>query len=203
MRVAVVAPSPVPFTLGGAERAWNGIVRAVNDRSEHACELLKIPTPETDLSELIAGYRRFARLDVAHFDRVISSKYPAWLAPHDDHLIYLFHRLRGLYDTYPPGRGLRADVRERRLSPLLRVLRAPPRRDEVDRALTNPLRYLGDEAYATANVEEFQAGNDARAFAGLGYNLLMRGPMKLGRWISPDGRRRDDHTDAKKETTDK
>jgi len=113
MRVAVVAPSPVPFTLGGAERAWNGIVRAVNDRSEHACELLKIPTPETDLSELIAGYRRFARLDVAHFDRVISSKYPAWLAPHDDHLIYLFHRLRGLYDTYPPGRGLRADVRER------------------------------------------------------------------------------------------
>lgn len=75
--------------------------------------------------------------------------------------------------------------------------------DEVDRALTNPLRYLGDEAYATANVEEFQAGNDARAFAGLGYNLLMRGPMKLGRWISPDGRRRDDHTDAKKETTDK
>jgi len=67
----------------------------------------------------------------------------------------------------------------------------------VDRALTNPLRYLGDEAYATANVEEFQAGNDARAFAGLGYNLLMRGPMKLGRWISPDGRRRDDHTDAK------
>lgn len=135
MRVAVVAPSPVPFTLGGAERAWNGIVRAVNDRSEHACELLKIPTPETDLSELIAGYRRFARLDVAHFDRVISSKYPAWLAPHDDHLLYVFHRLRGLYDTYPGSRRRRADVRERRLSPLLRVVRATPRRDDVDRAL--------------------------------------------------------------------
>jgi glycosyltransferase involved in cell wall biosynthesis len=135
VKLAVVAPSPVPFTLGGAERAWNGIVRAVNDRSEHACELLKIPTPETDLSELVAGYRRFAHLDVAHFDRVISSKYPAWLAPHDDHLIYLFHRLRGLYDTYPPSRRLRADVRERRLGPLLRVLRAGPRRDEVGRAL--------------------------------------------------------------------
>jgi glycosyltransferase involved in cell wall biosynthesis len=32
---------------------------------------------------------------------VISTKYPAWMVPHGHHVVYLQHKLRGLYDTYP------------------------------------------------------------------------------------------------------
>ncbi|MGL5116032.1 MAG: glycosyltransferase family 4 protein [Beijerinckiaceae bacterium] len=32
---------------------------------------------------------------------VISGKYPAWMLSHPNHRLYLLHRLRGLYDTYP------------------------------------------------------------------------------------------------------
>ena len=31
---------------------------------------------------------------------VISSKYPAWICPHPHHVLWMFHPLRGLYDTY-------------------------------------------------------------------------------------------------------
>src|SRR5439155_7231797 len=36
----------------------------------------------------------------SHFDRVISLKYPAWMVQHPDHVCYMLHPLRGLYDTY-------------------------------------------------------------------------------------------------------
>lgn len=49
----------------------------------------------------MVSYRRFSELDLSHFDRVISTKYPAWMVEHPDHHVYLQHTLRGLYDTYP------------------------------------------------------------------------------------------------------
>lgn len=99
MKVAIVAPSPVPFTRGGAERAWAGLHLALLDAG-HDAELIKIPVRETTLAGVVAGYRAFAELDVSHFDTVISSKYPAWLVHHRRHVVWMFHPLRGLYDTY-------------------------------------------------------------------------------------------------------
>lgn len=95
-----MAPSPVPFTMGGTERAVTGIVRAVNEHTPHSAELLKLPVREHTFGGLIAGYRAFAELDVSHFDLVITTKYPAWMIDHPNHTCYLFHPLRGLYDTY-------------------------------------------------------------------------------------------------------
>jgi glycosyltransferase involved in cell wall biosynthesis len=100
MRIAVVAPSPVPFTPGGAERVWNGLVRAINESSEHVADLIKLPVREHTLDGLVAGYDAFARLDLGHFDMVVTGKYPAWMVAHPNHVVYLLHRLRGLYDTY-------------------------------------------------------------------------------------------------------
>ncbi|MEX3816362.1 glycosyltransferase family 4 protein [Paraburkholderia sp. BR13439] len=101
MRIAIVAPSPVPFVIGGAENLWWGLLDALNARPGIVAELMKLPTREGNMGELLASYRQFLRLDLDHFDMVISTKYPAWAIRHRNHVVYLQHTLRGLYDCYP------------------------------------------------------------------------------------------------------
>ncbi|MGY8526628.1 glycosyltransferase [Paracidovorax citrulli] len=101
MKIAIVAPSPVPFVIGGAENLWWGLQHALNARPGVEADLIKLPTRERSLAELLGSYRQFAALDLHHFDLVISTKYPAWAIRHPNHIVYLQHTLRGLYDTYP------------------------------------------------------------------------------------------------------
>jgi len=100
MKIAIIAPSPVPFVIGGAEKLWWGMLDYINHHTAHDAELIKLPSPERNFSDLMESYRRFSELDLSHFDRVISTKYPAWMVQHHDHICYLQHKLRGLYDTY-------------------------------------------------------------------------------------------------------
>ncbi|WP_440945411.1 glycosyltransferase family 4 protein [Methanosarcina sp. T3] len=100
MRIAIVAPSPVPFTVGGAEKLWWGLQNYINDHTTHQCELLKVPTRENNFWDLIESYSQFYNLDLSYFDMVISTKYPAWMVKHQNHIVYLQHHLRGLFDTY-------------------------------------------------------------------------------------------------------
>lgn len=124
MRIAVVAPSPVPFTPGGAERVWNGLVHALNETGGHVAELIKLPVREHTLGGLVAGYADFARLDLAHFDMVVTGKYPAWMVSHPNHAVWVLHRLRGLYDTYHlTGMPERVDLRDPELGGLQRLMR--------------------------------------------------------------------------------
>jgi glycosyltransferase involved in cell wall biosynthesis len=99
-RIGVVAPSAHPFALGGAEKLWLGLVNHINTATGHVADLVKLPSPESDLRSIVAGYADFSRLDMSGFDVVISSKYPAWMVRHPRHVCYMQHRLRGLYDTY-------------------------------------------------------------------------------------------------------
>lgn len=100
MKIAVVAPSPVPFTRGGAERALWGIQAAINDLTHHEAEMIKIPVEESTLPSVIAAYELFSQLDLSHFDRIITTKYPAWMVEHPHKTILMMHVLRGVYDTY-------------------------------------------------------------------------------------------------------
>ena len=100
MKIGLIAPSPVPFQVGGAERLFGGLQRYINRSTNHACEVIKLPSPEHDFASLVASYEAFANLDVSHFDLVISGKYPGWMVKHDHHVLYMLHRLRGLYDSY-------------------------------------------------------------------------------------------------------
>lgn len=101
MKIAVVAPAAVPYTRGGYERLWTGFLNHVNDHTAHQAELIKLPTPETTLAEVIEGYRKFSQLDLSGFDLVFTGKYPSWIVSHPNHHVYMAHPLRGLYDTYP------------------------------------------------------------------------------------------------------
>ena len=101
MKIAIVAPCAVPYMVGGAEKLWWGLASHFNERTEHQAELIKLPTPESDLASLVKSYEAFAALDLSGFDAVISGKYPAWIVEHPRHICYMLHRLRGLYDCYP------------------------------------------------------------------------------------------------------
>lgn len=100
MKIAIIAPSPVPFTIGGAENLWWGLLNTINQQTSHQADLIKVPSPESNFWELIDSYKNFSQLDLNHFDIVISGKYPAWMVQHSNHICYMLHRLRGLYDTY-------------------------------------------------------------------------------------------------------
>lgn len=149
MKIAVVAPSPVPFVLGGAERAWQGLVTAINERTSHDAELIKLPSRESNLPDLLDSYRAFSRLDVSHFDLIVTSKYPAWMVQHPNHTVYVFHRLRGLYDTYDlTGLPRRVDHPEPEIASLQRFVRSADGRDALpeffDRAALAFERYGHD-----------------------------------------------------------
>ncbi|MBD3815362.1 MAG: glycosyltransferase [Halothiobacillus sp.] len=125
MRIAIVAPSSVPFVIGGAEKLWWGLQHAIHQHSEHICELIKLPSPERNFWEIIGSYRRFSELNLDHFDRIISTKYPAWMVQHGEHIVYLQHTLRGLYDTYPNQLARQLNHIPAAAQRLLRLLRAP------------------------------------------------------------------------------
>ena len=101
MKIAVVAPDPVPETFGGTERAVADLTTAIAERTPHDAELVKLPVDETTLPGLLDAYERFSLLDLSDFDRVITVKYPAWMVDHPHKIVYLFHPLRGFYDTWP------------------------------------------------------------------------------------------------------
>ncbi len=100
MKIAIVAPSPVPFTIGGAELLFSGMQDAINNYTSHQCELIKLTTKENTFWDLVESYYKFYQLDLSHFDMVISTKYPSWMITHHNHIVYMLHPLRGLYDTY-------------------------------------------------------------------------------------------------------
>ncbi len=100
MKIAIVGPSPVPFTVGGVENLLWGMCEWMNQNTEHQVELIKLPSREYDMWSLIETYESFYNLNLDYFDIVISTKYPAWMVKHKNHICYLQHRLRGLYDTY-------------------------------------------------------------------------------------------------------
>ncbi|TDL51864.1 glycosyltransferase [Paenibacillus dendritiformis] len=100
MDIAIVAPSPIPFNMGGAEKLLLGMVHHIDHHTNNRIELIKLPTKEDSFWNIIDGYAMFKELNLDHFDMVISMKYPAWMIQHRNHNVYMLHRLRGLYDAY-------------------------------------------------------------------------------------------------------
>ena len=125
MKIALVAPSGVPFVVGGAEKLWWGLTHYVNQHTGHALELIKLPSPERNFWEIVRSYEQFSTLDLLHFDAVISTKYPAWMVDHPNHVVYLQHKLRGLYDTYPSAMSLQPPKQGAAMQALWNILQGP------------------------------------------------------------------------------
>ncbi|MCA8154889.1 glycosyltransferase [Burkholderia contaminans] len=100
MNIAIVAPSHVPFALGGAERLWTNLCGAINNTAGLQADIIKLPAHEGNFWQIVDSYREFYRLDLSHFDQVITGKNPTWMIRHPNHVVYMLHPLRGVYDTY-------------------------------------------------------------------------------------------------------
>ncbi|MBY4676802.1 glycosyltransferase family 4 protein [Marinobacterium arenosum] len=153
MKIAIVAPSPVPYTVGGAEKLWWGMLQNLNQREGYEIELVKVPSPEQDFWQLMQSYRMFSEMDLSHFDQVISTKYPAWMVNHPNHHCYLQHKLRGLYDTYHfSGQPLELQEQPAALQPLLKLMEQPEfphqRLPEFWAALQQARESLPEELFA-------------------------------------------------------
>ena len=167
--IGLIAPAPVPDTVGGAERLWRSLAADLVARGHHA-EVVALPTPETTLREVLEGYRTFLHLDVTRFDLVITGKYPAWMVSHPRHVRYLLHPLRGLYDTYPQRLGaLTATPQGRALAPRL------------DSAGTDPSALI---ALGLELLQELGDDPIAAHPGPLGRELVLR----LDRWATEPGR---------------
>lgn len=145
--IAILAPSPAPFQLGGAEKAWWGLREALA-RQGALAEIIKLPSREGNFAEIIDSYERFSKLDLSHFDFLITSKYPAWIASHPRHICYMFHPLRGLYDTYKYiGEPETVASIPAALGPLLNLIRKPhPGRADLAQAFDLAKSALADKS---------------------------------------------------------
>lgn len=133
MKIAIISPSPVPFTIGGIENLSWGLCEAINQLPDYYCELIKLPSREYDFWSLIHNYYNFYTLDVSHFDRIICMKYPAWMVQHEHCIIYMAHCLRGLYDTYE-NKNLPLEVKpgNPNVDSILEYMRENPKPDTLD-----------------------------------------------------------------------
>ena len=123
MNIVIVAPCHVPLMIGGAEKLWWGLLDHLNHHTPHHADIIKLPGPERDFWEVVDSYRRFSDLNLRYYDLVVSGKYPGWMTDHPNHVCYMLHPLRGLYDAYPNDLPRRCELRHpdiRRLQALLR-----------------------------------------------------------------------------------
>ena len=103
MRI-LIATTQVPFIRGGAEAHAEGL-RTALQTAGHEAEIVAIPfkwyPPERILDHLLAC-RLFDFTEVAgmKIDRVIGLKFPAYLVPHPNKVVWILHQHRTAYELW-------------------------------------------------------------------------------------------------------
>lgn len=116
MRV-LVAANIAPFLHGGADHLIHGVTGALQ-RAGHQVELIRLPFafhPEASIERLMEFCEQ---LDLSapngqHSDRLISLQFPQFAIQHPNHVAWIMHQHRAVYELYD----------EAQASPALRQLR--------------------------------------------------------------------------------
>ena len=178
MRIGV-ANVQVPFVHGGAEVHANNLVQQLRARGFET-ELITVPfkwyPPERLLESIaIARMLDLSEANGVRIDRLIGLKFPIYLAPHPDKVLWILHQYRSAYDLWddsehgdlinlPMGQAVRAAVHhaDRRFIPEAKAIYANSR-NVADRLE----RYNGITAkplyHPPAGAERFQSA-DARDY---------------------------------------
>jgi glycosyltransferase involved in cell wall biosynthesis len=103
MKVAVITVQ-VPFTSGGAEIHAQELKSALIARGCEA-ELIALPfkwyPPECILDQmLVARLVDLSEVNGEKIDRLITLKFPAYFAPHDNKVAWVLHQYRQAYELY-------------------------------------------------------------------------------------------------------
>ncbi len=172
MRVAI-ATVQVPFVRGGAEMHAEGLRTALR-AAGHEAEIVSIPFkwyPAPVIVEQILSWRLMDLTESLGrpIDRVVGLKFPAYLVPHPNKVLWILHQHRSAYDLWktplddlsaqPGGTEVREAIRgaDKRLIPEARRVFANSR-NVADRLR----RYCGIESeplyHPPPLAEQFHAG---------------------------------------------
>ncbi len=97
----LVGNNAAPFTRGGAELLADRLVIELR-KAGHEAELLRLPLGNNS-QQILEGIVAAAMLQAVNVDRIIGLKFPAYLIPHHDVVIWLVHQFRQAYDPPPVG----------------------------------------------------------------------------------------------------
>lgn len=106
MRLILTA-SQTPFIHGGANYHIEGLMSALR-RAGHAVELVRFPfqfQPEASIERLMDFCEELV-LEAPNgqqVDRVISLQFPGYGVRHPDHVVWLMHQHRAVYELYEEG----------------------------------------------------------------------------------------------------
>jgi glycosyltransferase involved in cell wall biosynthesis len=97
----LVANNAAPFVRGGAELLADRLVHELREAG-HDAGLLRLPLGDTP-EQVVESMTAAALMDVMNCDRIVGLKFPAYLIPHADVVIWLVHQFRQAYDPAPVG----------------------------------------------------------------------------------------------------
>lgn len=100
----IVLNNMVPFTWGGAEELAYHLVKNLRAIGVDA-ENLRIPFSWNPAELLIEQILMCQSFRIANTDRVISLKFPAYYAQHDNKVFWLLHQYRQAYDLWDAGQS--------------------------------------------------------------------------------------------------
>jgi glycosyltransferase involved in cell wall biosynthesis len=108
MRI-LVASVQVPFVYGGAEILAHGLVEALRSAG-HEADLVAIPFNQGDPERIADQMLACALMDLKRIsgravDRLIALKFPAYLIPHPNKVVWLMHQHRPVYDLWESSLG--------------------------------------------------------------------------------------------------
>ena len=99
MRVLVLN-NAAPFIRGGAEELADQLVVRLNATSGVEAELLRVPFRSEPAERIIEEILLSQNLRLYNVDRVIGLKFPTYLIPHHNKILWLLHQFRQAYDLY-------------------------------------------------------------------------------------------------------
>lgn len=103
MKIVVLSVS-APFIMGGAEIHADSLVKALKEFG-YEVELVTIPFKTYPNQRILDTMLMFRLLDITEssgqkIDLVIPLKFPAYLTPHDNKVLWLLHQHRDAYDLW-------------------------------------------------------------------------------------------------------
>jgi glycosyltransferase involved in cell wall biosynthesis len=98
-KIAIVATASASGEIGGAERFYEGLRKALCAQGVDSNIVPVIPN-ESSFEAILGSYLQFYDLDLTEYDGIISTKAPGYLARHPNHVCYLLHTMRRFYDMF-------------------------------------------------------------------------------------------------------
>lgn len=95
----LVLSNMMPFVHGGAEELCSHLVRQLNAAGTSA-EAFRIPFAWEPYERLVEEMVIARSLRLWGVDRVIALKFPAYMIPHDNKVLWLLHQYRQAYDLF-------------------------------------------------------------------------------------------------------